>query len=40
MEYPETNKKVSSIKESEIPQILDDYEGIIYIRGACGNKPC
>jgi hypothetical protein len=40
MEYLVVSKKVNEIKNSAIPTILDDYEGIIFARGSCGNKPC
>ncbi|MFH0752461.1 MAG: hypothetical protein V1914_02575 [archaeon] len=29
-----------SLLDSKEPLVLDDFEGIIWMRSSCGNKPC
>jgi hypothetical protein len=40
----EENKNLLEISkellEDKSPKILEDFEGILFARGSCGNKPC
>ena len=40
MELIPSRKKILEIEKDPKPKVLDDYEGILFVRGSCGNKPC
>jgi len=42
MEYisKETGEDLCSLIEEEKPLLLDKFEGKVFMRGSCGNRPC
>ncbi len=40
MENENFDASLLQLMQKNEPKVLDDFEGILFERGSCGNKPC